>query len=85
MRATLTIKLEWDKPKETLVQFRDRQDAFKGHVMRMQANGSLPRGEITWIITTVKPALQLPVKLPHEGTQYRGGPSCVHMSGRQLM
>jgi len=67
MRVWLTMKVEWDKGMETLPEFRGRYDAFKLHVEHMQVKGLLPRGDVNWLITAVKPPIALlPVKLPNE-------------------
>jgi hypothetical protein len=52
MTVMMQMKVEWQKGHETLEQFKQRYDAFKAHVHRMQASGALPVGEILWLLKT---------------------------------
>jgi hypothetical protein len=55
MNVKITITTEWDREKgESLKDFNVRRTRFMEHVTRMQLNGSLPRTDISWQVTTRK-------------------------------
>jgi hypothetical protein len=78
MKPVITIKLEFDRSSETLVEFKAKRDLFKEHINRMQAKGLLPAEPIKWVYTIMaeKKVLSFP-PLPHE-------PTIVHEGGTVL-
>lgn len=62
MKITLHIRVEFENKKEGLSDFRDKFTSFKQHVERMQINGTLPRGEVRWVIGTVRPEPPTPTQ-----------------------
>lgn len=51
MNITTQIKVEWDRDTESLPQFKEKFEAFKSHVNRLQVCGSLPRGGVRWLVS----------------------------------
>lgn len=60
MNVVMTIRIEWEKPKERLHDFKKKVDQFKEHVAVMQIKGWLPRGAIKWEIGRAKDPIVLP-------------------------
>ena len=74
MRVTLSVRIEWDKAKETLPQMREKYEALKEHFERMQLTGTLPRGEIKWMLTTMPKHITPPPDDPSPGIPVRNVP-----------
>ena len=101
MKYTMTIKVEFNKANEDLKDFKTRYLKFREHIESLQMKGILPRGEVNWLIKTVKTstlalppandspdgsAALLPVLLPHEHQWATdGGPDLTHWAGSRLM
>ncbi len=70
MNMKMTIKVEFNKANEDLKGFKERYLKFRGHIESLQMKGILPRGEINWLITTIKPLVVIsPANDPPDGGQ----------------
>ena len=56
MNIQVQVKLEWDKAKEPLSDFKVKYEQFRKHIESMQIKGMLPRNKINWVITSAKPS-----------------------------
>lgn len=88
MNVSVQFQMEWDRSKETILEFKEKYSAFKEHVTGMQIKGLMPRGEVAWKITSKKPA----APSPGEGNTSDRIPVYVipdrvpvHVGGRMLM
>lgn len=80
MKIIMTFKAE-KLIDESLADFRKRLEAFKSHVAALQIKGTLPRGEVYWIVGNRKEKEPIALPPPREQLML---PPCLHTSGSQL-
>ena len=84
MNISIEMKLEWDKDKESLTEFRKKWTAFQKHIEHQQILGILPRTDIKWRCSIKRKPVVLTdgttyyPRLPHEG------PHPIHEGGTKL-